>query len=1414
MLCPNCGAENDADARFCTTCGASLAPHDTQAAGPETTASSAAAIAEPGPDASEAPAPDAAETTHPDAENHGPRLEPVGPKEAEPEPDPAPQPVLEPIPETAEPQAPRLVPMGAEAAPVESAPKVSAEPPLPEGGVTLEPLDTTAPSVEPAPKLEPMPAATTQNQQHVPPAPADPAVTGRIPVVEQGPAYVDPSSEPALPAVLARCAALTVYAFLALSLIYSVALKGSAADALAACTSSAAAIGSFALLFIGIALALMLALVIRGLDPKAVVAQEDSVRRPLAPTFAASLALLAVCIVLMAGNAALAGTPSTAADASAALHAVCGLYGGWAFGNLALLIAATALSTASFALGLRPAPAVSASMRRAGSRRAAAGIVALVLAASALTLTGCNGNSTSDSDADTPASSDEAAGTARDVVLSLDVSGSMDGTPLRQMQDAATSFVEVALDAHARVGLVSYDDNARTLAGITDDENQLDNGIEALSANASTNIEDGLREAETLLSGSDNQQVIVLMSDGAPNVGLGGDALVAYADELKNQGIRIYTVGLNEGAEGHTLLTDIANEGCHYEVTDAEDLEGFFTDIAGEVGGERYLYVRAASAHGGVNVSVAHEGETLSSADGETRTSFGTLAFEDLLADDGSVEAEDAVLVLRLKEGPAYDVQFEGTDEDTMDVTVGLADEAGSYEDLRSFESVPVSKGSVISLDAEASERTELTVEDPGEAADDSDGESAGRTYDAGENETVDVASAAPAAGAVAEQSRTTVTVCLVVGSGVLLALALVVRHAVLFSRHLSGGIGAACAVATATALVAGALAVWQTGTLTFLLPPTRVVATYGSPVPLTTLATTRILPEDADGKALDRYAAYLDRAVNADGEEVDVPDARHIEVEGTSGFAVEDLLSTFQEGVTYYVCIENDDTVRNLPPITPAASDDAASADELPEVLAFAPATEEKDVDTARATAFLGKIDELMARYGAPEVATARVGSNEVACVSGLSLATTIDFGDGQDRLVVAYYDGDDMMGSLTSHDTDTYDKMVVEIWEYDDATGALRLAWQGGPNVGNGPVAVLSTILYPWLDNGEDAVCMVTDVPDGSGDPEVWRQWTYWGVTQDGSFGELDADTVISSWTDEQPPHNDMTTYGFSGGEESMQNTAQTVESTRTALEETVSGALASAQEEARKQAGGAVAEVTGHEVTETVAVPTFTAGKRDGTWDYLWGYLELEGGDPAVTDKLNKQFKKAYDDELEATMNWEFPDKGEDFDDYDCLSFRQALTYCKDGIAGMRTQRHETAWGAHGGSFMESVVYDLATGDEVPIWEVAGIKSRSELEDLAEEAIVTYLRENPDKASLATMIDVNGSEAYEAARDIIDQASDDGNGLFMLTEEGITFWTPDYAMGSFADGNREIVVWAFDDESLVGTDVSAKYRLGLEP
>lgn len=1413
MLRPNCGAENDADARFCTTCGAPLAPQEGASVAAAEVDASTAPAADAGLDANEAAAPGVIGAPPHDAEDHGPRLEPIGPKEPEPEPKPAPQPVLEPIAEAAEPKEPRLVPMGAEAAQAEPAPKAGAEPPVQGGGVTLKPLDPTVPSGDPAPKLEPVPTAADQNQRHMTPAPADPAATGRIPVQSSGPTYVDPSSEPALPAVLARCAALTVYAFLALSLIYSVALKGSAAaDALAACTSSAAAIGSFALLTVGIVLALLLAFVMRGLDPKAAMTPEDSASRPLAPTFAASLVLLAVCVVLMAGNAALAGTPETAADAGAALRAVCALYGGWAFGNLALIIAATALSTASFALGLHPAPAASASMRRAGSRRAAAGIVALALAASALTLTGCNGNAADNGN--TAASTENAASTARDVVLSLDVSGSMDGTPLRQMQDAATSFVEVALGADARVGLVSYDDNARTLASITDDEAQLDNGIEALSASASTNIEDGLREAETLLSGSDNQQVIVLMSDGAPNVGLEGDALVAYADDLKDQGIRIYTVGLNEGAEGHALLTDIANEGCHYEVTDAEDLEGFFTDIAGEVGGERYLYVRAASAHGGVNVSVAHEGETLSSADGETRTSFGTLAFEDLLADDGSVEAEDAVLVLRLKEGPAYDVQFEGTDEDTMDVTVGLADEAGSYEDLRSFESVPVSKGSVISLDAEASDRTELTVEDPGETADDADGASAGRTYDAGENETVDVASAAPAAEAVAEQSRTTVTVCLVVGSGVLLALALVVRHAVLFSRHLSGGIGAACAVATATALVAGALAVWQTGTLTFLLPPTRVVATYGSPVPLTTLATTRILPEDADGKALDRYAAYLDRAVNADGEEIAVSDARHIEVEGTSGFAVEDLLGTFQEGITYYVCIEDDDTVRNLPPITPAASDDTASADELPEVLAFAPASEEKDVDTARATAFLGKVDELMARYGAPEVATGRVGSNEVACVSGLSLATTIDFGDGQDRLAVAYYDGDDMMGALTSHDTSAYDKMVVEIWEYDDATGALRLAWQGGPNVGNGPIAALGMYLYPWSDNGSDAICMVTDVPDGSGDPEVWRQWTYWGVTEDSSFGELDADTVIRSWADERPPSDDMIGYGFSGNEESMQKTAQTVENTRAALEETVSNALASAQEEARKQASGAVAEVTGHEVTETVAVPTFTAGKRDGTWDYLWGYLELEGGDPAVTDKLNQQFKKAYDDELEATMNWEFPEDGEDFNTYDCLSFRQALTYCKDGLAGMRTHRYETAWGVHGGSFMESVVYDLATGDEVPVWEVAGLTSRSELEDLAGEAIVTYLRENPDKASLATMIDVNGSEVYEAARKIVDQASDDGNGLFMLTEEGITFWTPDYAMGSYADGNREIVVWAFDDESLVGTDVSAKYRLGLEP
>lgn len=316
----------------------------------------------------------------------------------------------------------------------------------------------------------------------------------------------------------------------------------------------------------------------------------------------------------------------------------------------------------------------------------------------------------------------------RDVALVLDVSGSMEGSPIEQMKAAAKEFVGTTLKGQARVGVVFYESEAMVLQGLSSDEQRLMAAVDELAAGGDTNMEDGLVKGGQVVGASDaDRQIIVLMSDGAPNRGKTGDDLIAYANLLKDRGAKIYTVGFNEGPDGYALLSAIASEGCHYEVRGEEDLVGFFSDIADEINGTRFMYVRAACP---VDVEVTYDGETLSSIQDSqvTRTSFGTLAFEDEVDENGAVTVEDGIKVLRLKEGPPYDIRIAGTGDGEMDYTIGFANAEGDYVDFRSFEGIEISPSTLIDTTAEVSNTTRLVVDEDGDGAMD-------LVYEAGANE-------------------------------------------------------------------------------------------------------------------------------------------------------------------------------------------------------------------------------------------------------------------------------------------------------------------------------------------------------------------------------------------------------------------------------------------------------------------------------------------------------------------------------------------------------------------------------------------------------------------------------------------------------------------------------------------------------
>ena len=290
---------------------------------------------------------------------------------------------------------------------------------------------------------------------------------------------------------------------------------------------------------------------------------------------------------------------------------------------------------------------------------------------------------------------------------------------MEETKKAATNFINTILEEDASIGVVNYEDSAEQLSDFSVDKNHLTEVVADISDGGGTNIESGLAEAKSMLdSSSAKKKIIVLMSDGEPNRGKEGDDLIAYADEIKNDDILIYTLGFFENMGGSKssaqyLMEQLASDGCHYEVASADDLVFFFEDMADQINGQKYIYIRIACP---VDVSVTYDGETLCSAEDDlnVRTDFGTLTFEDNENITDSDE-DDRIKVLRLKEGADYDVQIVGTGRGMMDYTIGFMDENGDYSDLRRFEDVKISKRTVIDTVAAVSDESILNIDEDGD---------------------------------------------------------------------------------------------------------------------------------------------------------------------------------------------------------------------------------------------------------------------------------------------------------------------------------------------------------------------------------------------------------------------------------------------------------------------------------------------------------------------------------------------------------------------------------------------------------------------------------------------------------------------------------------------------------------------------
>lgn len=180
-----------------------------------------------------------------------------------------------------------------------------------------------------------------------------------------------------------------------------------------------------------------------------------------------------------------------------------------------------------------------------------------------------------------------------DIVLILDRSGSMSGSPLTSMKNGAKTFIDIIdkntdsvadgeIGLGSKIGIVSFSDTATKDTALITSVATLKNSIDSITAGGLTNHADAFTKAIELFDPlSTNQKIMIIFTDGKTTTGPLPAPIAAGA---RAAGITIYCIGLI-GANGIdiSVLNDWATDpdSSHVSVTpDSADLEKLFEELA------------------------------------------------------------------------------------------------------------------------------------------------------------------------------------------------------------------------------------------------------------------------------------------------------------------------------------------------------------------------------------------------------------------------------------------------------------------------------------------------------------------------------------------------------------------------------------------------------------------------------------------------------------------------------------------------------------------------------------------------------------------------------------------------------------------------------------------------------------------
>lgn len=177
----------------------------------------------------------------------------------------------------------------------------------------------------------------------------------------------------------------------------------------------------------------------------------------------------------------------------------------------------------------------------------------------------------------------EIAVPAKEIVLVLDVSGSMAETKIDNLKKAAQNFIDkMTVVPNLKIGIVTYSTYATIAQDLTDTANatSLKNTISNLKADGGTNTGEGLRKAAYLLNTSENKddnKTIVFMSDGEPT----------YYSE-KYIGKNGFFIGVAQGFYTSINEKTLSEDGAYIRMEgpgNSDDMQGNCLNYAKTIGG-------------------------------------------------------------------------------------------------------------------------------------------------------------------------------------------------------------------------------------------------------------------------------------------------------------------------------------------------------------------------------------------------------------------------------------------------------------------------------------------------------------------------------------------------------------------------------------------------------------------------------------------------------------------------------------------------------------------------------------------------------------------------------------------------------------------------------------------------------------